>query len=153
MTEKTLLALSNRLEIIELTYRYAFLLDTHQLDLLMELWSDESPVFDQESFMLGKSIGKDEILKKLETAIYGQMEILCHLTSNNVINDLTESKASGTCTVLAEGDVRAGGSSWATAYYQDEYVHENGRWKFASRKVTPLTNPKQGLFELPDGTE
>ncbi len=36
MTENTLSSIANRLEIIELTAKYAYRLDTHQLDLLME---------------------------------------------------------------------------------------------------------------------
>ena len=154
MTENTLSSIVNRLEIIELTAKYAYRLDTRQLDLVMELWSDESPVFDEEDFGLGKATGKDEIRHHFETDIYGQMENLCHLTTNHVVNEISESRASGTCHVFAQGDVRAGGSSWATAYYQDQYVHENGMWKFSSRKVIPLTKPKVGNFQLPtDNTE
>ena len=154
MTENTLSSIVNRLEIIELTAKYAHRLDTRQFDLLMELWSDASPVFDEEDFGLGKAIGKDEIQRHFETEIYGQMENLCHLTTNHVINEIFESRASGTCTVFAQGDVRAGGTSRATAYYKDQYVHENGMWKFSSRKVIPLTKPEVGNFQFPtDNTE
>jgi hypothetical protein len=149
MTENTLSSIANRLEIIELTAKYAYRIDTHQLDLLMELWSDESPVFDEEDFGLGKVTGKDEIRHHYETEIYGQMENLCHLTTNHVINEIFESRASGTCHVFAQGDVRAGGASRATAYYKDQYVHENGMWKFSSRKVIPLTKPEVGNFQFP----
>ncbi|GGP81368.1 nuclear transport factor 2 family protein [Saccharothrix coeruleofusca] len=151
MTEKTLSWLVNRLEIIELTAKYAYLLDTRQIDLLMELWSDASPVFDEEDFGLGKATGKDQIRHHFEVDIYGQMENLCHLTTNHVVNEILESRASGTCTVFAQGDVRAGGTSRATAYYKDQYVHENGMWKFSSRKVIPLTRPEAGNFQLPAG--
>lgn len=149
MTENTLSSIANRLEIIELTAKYAYRLDTHQLDLLMELWSDDSPVFDEEDFGLGKSIGKKAILHHLETDIYGQNEKLCHLTTNHVIDELLESTASGTCHVFAQADVRAGGTSRATAYYKDQYVHENGMWKFSVRKVVPLTRPYAGNFAFP----
>ncbi|QFZ24268.1 nuclear transport factor 2 family protein [Saccharothrix syringae] len=145
--------MANRLEIIELTAKYAHRLDTRQIDLLMELWSDESPVFDEEDFGLGKATGKDEIRRHFEVDIYGQMENLCHLTTNHVINEISGSTASGTCTVFAQGDVRAGGTSRATAYYRDQYVHENGVWKFSSRKVIPLTRPKVGNFQFPDEAE
>jgi hypothetical protein len=154
MTESTLALVANRLEIIELTARYAYRIDTRQLDLLMELWSDEGPIFDESDFGLGKFIGKGEIRHHYADDIYGQMENLCHLTTNHVINELSESRASGNCHVFAQGDVRAGGSSRATAYYTDQYVHENGVWKFSSRKVTPLTKPYVGGFQFPtDNTE
>jgi hypothetical protein len=151
MTDTTLSSIATRLEIIELTAKYAIRLDTHQLDSLMELWSDENPVFDEEAFGMGKSIGKDKILHHLENDIYGQNENLCHLTTNHVINELSESRASGTCHVFAQADVRVGGSSRATAYYKDQYVHENGMWKFSVRKVIPLTRPEAGNFQLPTG--
>ena len=149
MTENTLASIANRLDIIELTAKYAYRIDTHQLDLLMELWSDENPIFDEDDFGLGKAVGKDEIRHHYETDIYGQMENLCHLTTNHVINEIVGSRASGNCHVFAQGDVRAGGTSRATAYYRDQYVHENGVWKFSSRKVTPLTKPEVGGFQFP----
>jgi hypothetical protein len=151
MTEDVLSSLVDRLDIIELTAKYAHWLDTRQIDLLMELWSDENPIFNEEAFGLGKSIGKQEIRRYIETDIFGQMENLCHLTTNHVIDEISESSASGTCTVLVHGDVRAGGSSEATAYYKDHYVRENGVWKFSSRTVIPLTKPKVGNFQFPKG--
>ncbi|MFD2467795.1 nuclear transport factor 2 family protein [Amycolatopsis silviterrae] len=152
MTQSALALVAHRLDIIELTAKYAYRLDTRQFDLLMELWSDDNPVFDEEDFELGKAVGKDEIRKHFENDIYGQMENLCHLTANHVITDLSETRASGTCHVFAQGDVRAGGASRATAYYQDHYVRENGEWKFSSRKVIPLTRPEVGAFQFPEGT-
>lgn len=151
MTDTALSSVAHRLEIIELTGKYAYLLDTNQIDLLLELWTDDNPTFDIEEFGLGKAIGKDAIRHYLEVAIYGQNENLCHLTTNHVINELLETRASGTCHVHALADVRAGGSSSATAYYLDQYVHENGSWKFSVRKVKPLTRPEAGNFQLPSG--
>ena len=149
MAETTLSSIANRLEIIELTAKYAYLLDTNQIDSLLDLWSDDDPTFDIEQFGLGKAIGKDQIRHYLEVAIYGQNENLCHLTTNHVINEIHESRASGTCHVLALADVRAGGSSSATAYYKDQYVYESGMWKFSVRQVNPLTRPEAGNFQLP----
>jgi hypothetical protein len=149
MTDTTLASVASRLDIIELTARYAYLLDTNQIDALLDLWTDDDPTFDIEEFGLGKAIGKDKIRQYLEVAIYGQNENLCHLTTNHVINELSESKASGTCHVYALADVRVGGNSAASAFYRDDYVHENGRWKFSYRKVHPLTRPEAGNFQLP----
>jgi hypothetical protein len=151
MAETTLASVVDRLDIIELTARYAYLLDTNQIDTLLDLWTDENPTFDIEEFGLGKSIGKEQIRKYLEVAIYGQNENLCHLTTNHVINELGESTASGTCHVYALADVRAGGNSAASAFYRDQYVRENGVWKFSTRKVHPLTRPEAGNFQLPSG--
>ncbi len=151
MTESALSLTVDRLDIIELTAKYAFRLDTRQFDSLMELFSDDSPVFDEEGFGLGKFTGKDEIRHHFEADIYGQMENLCHMTVNHVVNKIRGDRASGNCHVFAQGDVRAGGFSRATAYYQDEYVREAGVWKFSSRKVIPLTRPEVGTFEFPAG--
>ncbi|BCJ50475.1 hypothetical protein Asp14428_19500 [Actinoplanes sp. NBRC 14428] len=149
MTDTRLSSVADRLDIIELTARYAFLLDTNDIDTLLELWTDDDPVFDIEEFGLGKAVGKDQIRHYLEVAIYGQNENLCHLTTNHVINELGESSASGTCHVLALADVRVGGSSQASAFYRDEYVRQDGKWKFSYRKVFPLTRPEAGNFQLP----
>ncbi len=150
ITEEAFSLMASRLEILELVASYAYRLDTRQFDLLLELWSDANPVFDESQFGMRKYAGKDEIRHHFEADIYGQMENLCHLTSNHVINEISESTASGNCTVFVQGDLRAGGTSKATAYYQDQYVHENGMWKFSSRTVNPLTIPEAGTYQLPD---
>jgi hypothetical protein len=150
ITEEAYSLVVSRLDIHELVAKYAYRLDTRQFDLLMELWSDGSPVFDESEFGMKKYTGQAEIRHHFEAEIYGQMENLCHLTGNHVINEISDTTASGNCTVFAQGDVKGGGTSKATAYYQDQYVRENGVWKFASRKVKPLTIPEAGTYQLPN---
>jgi hypothetical protein len=147
-TGRSLSLIADRLDIIELTARYAYLMDARNLDLVMELWSDEDPVFDEEAFGLKKCTGKKEIRDYFELDILGKMENLCHLTTNHIIEEITDSTATGTCTVLVEGDVKdGGGPARATGYYEDRYVRENGSWKFSSRKVSPLTKTQFGAYK------
>jgi hypothetical protein len=147
-TSRSLSLIADRLEIIQLTARYAYLVDIKNLDLLMELWGDNDPVFDEEAFGLKRITGKNEIRNFVQSEIFGHMEALCHLTTNHIIEEITDSTATGTCTVLFEGDVSDGGGHLrATGFYEDQYVRENGMWKFSSRKVNPLTAPQFSELE------
>ncbi len=64
------------------------------------------------------------------------------------MENITETTATGNCTVIMECDVKGGGPARATAYYEDEYVREDGDWKFASRKVIPLTKIQFGDYPV-----
>jgi hypothetical protein len=141
--------IADRIEIIELTARHAFLLDSRNLDTIMDLWSDNDPVFDQENLGLTKYIGKEAIYDYLEADAVGKLDATCHLMSNHIIENITADTATGCHTVLMKGEVKGGGPCEATVYYDDRYVREDGRWKLASRKVTPLTKMILGGYEMP----
>lgn len=147
-TDGSLSRIADRLDIIELTARHAFLVDTRNLDHIMDLWSDEDPIFDEESVGLKKITGKKAIRDYLETEVLGKLDASCHLTSNHIVENITAHTATGSSTIIFKGDVKGGGPAEASAYYQDRYVREDGRWKFASRKVIPLTQMHLGGYEL-----
>jgi len=56
----------DRREIVELTSRYAFLVDTFQLLPLMQLWVDDEPTFDESRVDLGNNTGLDNIRRYFE---------------------------------------------------------------------------------------
>jgi ketosteroid isomerase-like protein len=148
-TDESLSRVADRLDIIELTAKHGFLVDTKNIDPLIDLWSDNDPVFDESEVGLKKITGKAAIREYLENDVFGNFHASCHLTSNHIIENITADTATGSHTVIFKGDVKGGGPAEASAYYQDRYVREDGRWKFASRKVIALTQMVLGGYELP----
>jgi ketosteroid isomerase-like protein len=147
--DESISRIADRLEIIELTARYAFLADNRNLDEFMDLWSDDDPVFDEENVGLKKVVGKKAIRDYVET-IHGGLDAVCHLVTNHIVENISADTATGSHTVHVKGDVTGGSSCETTAYYEDRYVRQGGRWKFASRKVTGLTKTVFGDYELPE---
>jgi hypothetical protein len=49
---------------------------------------------------------------------------------------------------LVEGDLKAGGTLRATAYYQDSYEKVDGAWKFRKRVTIPFTKPQLGSLTI-----
>ena len=137
-------AMLDRREIVELTSRYAFLVDTFQLLPLMQLWVDDEPTFDESRVDLGNNTGLDNIRRYFEEFVFGRMAKLAHITTNHIVEDITETSARGVCTVLVEGEMRTGETMHAAAYYDDVYERVDNTWKFKSRTVYPLTTPQLG---------
>lgn len=146
--EESLAHLVARLEINELAAKHAFLMDTKNVDALVDLWADNDPVFDESGVGLKKHTGKEEIREYLQNEAIGNFTATCHLTTNHIVENLTADTATGNHTVLFKGDVKGGGPAEATGYYEDRYVHEDGRWKFASRTMFGLTSMVLGGYEL-----
>jgi hypothetical protein len=138
------LAPADRLEIIELTARYAFYVDTFQLEPLMQLWVDDEPTFDESRVDLGNNTGLDNIRRYFEDFVFGHMAKLAHITTNNIVESVTDTTAQGLCSVLVEGEMKTGERMHAAAYYDDVYHRVDGAWKFKSRVVHPLTTPNLG---------
>jgi len=134
----------DRLEIIELTARYAFYVDTFQLEPLMQLWVDDEPTFDESRADLGNNTGLDNIRRYFEDFVFGQMAKMAHITTNHIVETVTDTTARGTCSVLVEGEMKTGETMHAAAYYDDVYHRVDDAWKFKSRVVYPLTTPNLG---------
>ena len=138
------IALLDRLEIIELTARYAFFVDTFQLEPLMQLWVDDEPTFDESRVELGNNTGLDNIRSYFEDFVFGQMAKMAHITTNHIVENVTDTTARGHCSVLVEGEMKTGERMHAAAYYDDVYHRVEHAWKFKSRVVYPLTTPNLG---------
>lgn len=137
--------LRDRLAIMELTARYAYYVDTFQIEPLMDLWTDDA-VFDETKVGTGCHRGPDGIRKFFQEGVAGYMDGIVHVTTNHIIDDIDEHGARGVCTVLVEGDVKGGGKLHATAYYEDVYVRSATGWRFRSRVVNPFTAPQVGDY-------
>lgn len=137
-------AITQRLAIQELCARYAFYCDTFQIEPLMALWVEDDPVFDERDVGTGYHAGQADIRRFFIAGVFAQMDGLLHLTSNHWLQELTENRAAGVCSVIVSGDLKNGGSLHATAYYEDHYARVDGDWKFRSRKTIPYTKPQLG---------
>jgi 3-phenylpropionate/cinnamic acid dioxygenase small subunit len=127
--------LADRLEIIELTAKYAHLVDTKQLDKLITLFTEDA-VFDETNLSadLGRPKGPDAIRVYLDS----QLQPLAgcfHLISNHIIDEITETEARGTCSVYCDALFKNGQSIHVDAWYDDTYARTVDSWKFASRVV------------------
>jgi hypothetical protein len=139
--------LADRLDIIELTAKYAYYVDSSDLDNLMTLWVNDDPVFDEEPVGLQRSQGFDAVHDYFRDQVFGKMDSMAHVTTNHFITELTASTARGICTVLAEGDVKGAGLVHVMATYTDAYERVGDTWRFRSRQVKPLTKPQLGGYQ------
>jgi hypothetical protein len=127
--------LDDRLAIRDLTSRYAYYVDTFQNDKLMDLWAEDA-VFDESRMGTGRHVGAGAILAffdELKKTVTHQ----AHITANQLIEELQESRAHGIVFSLVEA-VTIAGNVRAVVYYSDEYVKAGGRWRFQSRVIHPL---------------
>jgi hypothetical protein len=87
--------------------------------------------------------------RKALRAIYsekvGTDELMLHPFVHNHIIDLNGDEASGRA-YLDLRCIKEGESLMGSGYYEDQYVREDGRWKFKMRKLTMcyLVPPGQG---------
>jgi ketosteroid isomerase-like protein len=127
--------LADRLAIIELTSKYAHLVDTQQFDELLNLFAEDA-VFDETNVGvdLRRLKGRDAIRAYFDN----QMQALAgcfHLTANHIIDGITETGARGTCSVFCDALFKSGESIHVDAWYDDTYTRTDDGWKFASRVV------------------
>jgi ketosteroid isomerase-like protein len=127
--------IEDRLEILELTARYAYYVDTFQTEKIMMLWADDA-VFDESRVGTGLHKGAAEIRAFFE----GLTKIIthqAHITSNHLIEEINDTVAKAIVFSLVEA-VTIAGNMRAVVYYADDYVKQNGRWVFRSRVIHPL---------------
>ena len=138
--------IADRLDIIELTAKYSYYVDSFDLGNLMTLWVDDDPVFDEEPVGLQRSQGLDIVRDYYRHQVFAKMDSMAHVTANHFITELTDTHARGICTVLVEGDVKGAGLVHVMATYIDEYERVGDSWKFRSRQVRPLAKPQLGGY-------
>jgi ketosteroid isomerase-like protein len=132
------LTVEDRLDIHELTYKYAYFIDHYQIDPLLELWTDDA-VFDERPLGLRCAEGIDQI-RDLFVDAFAVSTAHVHMITNHIIEAVSDSEAEGTCAALVEIDLKSGGFVHATSGYDDRYVKRQGRWLFKSRIVNPYCN-------------
>jgi hypothetical protein len=127
--------IDDRLEIRDLTARYAYYVDTFQTDKIMTLWTEDA-IFDESRVGTGLHNGAPAIrafFEGLEKTVTHQ----AHITSNHLIEEITNTSAKGIVFSIVEA-VTIAGNMRAVVYYADDYVKLDGRWVFHSRVIYPL---------------
>lgn len=138
----TVLSVEDRFAIQELTHRYAYYIDHFELEPLLALWTRDA-WFDERPVGLRYSEGIDTIREffvddfKVRTAS-------AHFMTNHIVEKTGPEEAQGTCFGLIEATLSSGQSLHATVMYTDRYVHEDQRWLFRSRIVSPLSTLELG---------
>ena len=136
--------IEDRLEISDLTSHYSFYVDTFQTDKIMELWTEDS-IFDESRVGTGCHNGAPAIrvfFEAIETKVTHQ----AHLTSNQFVQEIDGKSAKGIVFAVVEA-VTTAGNMRAVVYYADDYVKQDGRWRFKSRVIHPLMPFDTSAFE------
>jgi len=116
-------------EIKNLQAKYAYLIDTVQMEKVPELFADK---FIAEYVPLGTFKSKAELLEFLKGAASGS-SMMCHQMMTPYI-EVHGDKATGTWYLFgpftsntAKGPV----ANWIQGKYENDYVREGGKWKLS----------------------
>jgi hypothetical protein len=124
--EERVRRLEDRAEIIELTSRYCWYVTRADKAGIVSLYTKDG-VFDRSPNGGAIARGHDELL-----ASYGNSGPKAYLpVIHNHIIELAGDEATGTAVLESRISPKGG----LTAYYEDRYRRENGKWLFAERKV------------------
>lgn len=125
--------MDNVTQIEQLYARYAWALDDRRDDEWLECFTADGSV---DSSTFGRFQGREELrrfLARYQTA-FKTMQ-LRHINSNLVI-DIFGDRAEGRCYLVLHSSRRGRADINAIGVYRDELQQIDGRWLFASRKVT-----------------
>jgi hypothetical protein len=137
------LTANDRLAIMELTARYAFYVDTFQVDALIDLFLHDA-VMDESKAGLSCHFGKTEIRAYFADDLFPRLTGMLHLTGNHIMTLEPDGRVRGLVSNLFQGDMTDGSAIHGTCWYDDVYARTPHGWKFASRTVTPFTNLQVG---------
>ncbi len=127
--------IADRLEIRDLTARYAYYVDTFQTGKIMTLWTEDA-IFDESRVGTGLHEGAAAIREFFE-GLKKTVTHQAHITSNHLIEELTDTTAKAIVFSIVEA-VTIAGNMRAVVYYADDYVKRDGNWLFSSRVIHPL---------------
>jgi hypothetical protein len=113
----------------------------NDVEALVGLFAEDG-VFDEPN--LGRIVGRDALREVYRRAL-GALSPKPYI-HNHVVTLEGRDRASGACYLDLRVPSRPEAGPIA-GYYDDRYVKENGRWLFAERKVTLLTELKGALAE------
>ncbi len=130
----------DRAEIQRVIYNYCYALDEGRLEDLASLFADTG-VWKAN---YGSATGPTEIARLLRELVPARPRRRHHVT--NLLIDETEEgiKATSYYLVVREGEDGAPVVSVAGTYF-DEFIKENGRWRFAYRTLAPAILGDMGL--------
>jgi hypothetical protein len=132
-SEEILAELCDREAIRDLPVRYCDCVWQGNLETMLELFANDAVFITKGRKRESVNRGHDELRKMYEKAI-GELSPRPFI-HNHVVDLKGKTKASGRCYVELRNAKRQ--FEWVgTGFYDDEYVKEDGRWKFAARRFT-----------------
>ncbi len=141
MTDSTLAdQVADKLAIEEIIARYNHTIDALQMDTWLDCWTEDA-VFDGiGKYLVGKAAIKafaDGYEKNYASKMPGGRHFTTNIAST-VLGDRATSRS-----YLQLWSTRANGAQIAfTGVYEDVLVKQDGRWRFAGRKMTQDKPPK-----------
>jgi uncharacterized protein (TIGR02246 family) len=132
LLEARLRRLEDRQELADLVARYGPAVDDRDAAALAELYAEDS-VFDT---VAGVMRGRDQVIEYylMQLSNFGAS---FHYMHTQTVEFEDDDCARGLVTAHAEMASESG-AFWVALRYHDRYVREDGRWRFALRKVEQL---------------
>lgn len=132
-------------EIEQLARRYAYAVDTRDLELLMSLWAETAENAERPDMNIGTV--------RAEWRRWFDKGPTVHFVTNHVIDVLNADQATGSVYCLAQLDLLTHFVD-RSLLYRDAYVRMGGRWLFAKRRhlvwfgqrrpENPIDQPPEG---------
>lgn len=159
--EKEITRLEDIQAIEDLQMKYGYYMDSHNRSEVYDLYSDETESVEIESTGLFK--GKEgvrkffmdnDLLEKGQTDVPNWINILILMSMDVIKIDPSGKTATGRWnTWLAEAMIVGGipRQQWVEGYYENEYIKENGVWRFKKLhwNVTFFTSFESGWLKIP----
>ena len=128
--EKRLSELENTEAIKRLRYTYCYLCDEYKMDELLQLFAKDAQADFHE---FGQYVGNAEVARFYKDIVPKAMTFFVHMVSNPMIHIIDDEHAKGKW--YADVPAILGGEArWMCGRYEEEYIKENGQWKFKVMK-------------------
>jgi hypothetical protein len=141
--------IEDRLDIQEVSARYAFRCDTKLYDQVGELFTEDG-VFDETVVGLPLCETRAGIHEFFCSMKDSSLEFIIHINSNHQITEFSGDTASGTSHLHAMGHF-LGNPIEILGYYSDDYAKVDGTWLLRKRLLVEIT-PSTG-FNVGSGAE
>jgi hypothetical protein len=159
--EKEVIRLEDIQAIEDLQQKYGYYMDSHRRDQVADCFSDRTESIEIESTGLfkGKAGVKkffldNDLLQKGETEVPGWINILILMSMDVITIDPSGTTARGRWNTWLAEAMTVGGiprQQWVQGYYENEYIKENGVWRFKKLhwNVTFFTSFETGWLRVP----
>lgn len=159
--EREVTRLEDLQEIEDLQQKYGYYMDSHHREEVVDLFSDDTESIEIESVGLFK--GKEGVKKFFldndlidaeETIVPGWIHILIMMSQDVIDIDPSGLIAKGRWNTWLAEAMTVGGiprQQWVQGYYENEYIKEDGKWKFKKLcwNVTFFTSFETGWLRIP----
>jgi|WetSurMetagenome_2_1015567.scaffolds.fasta_scaffold434234_1 hypothetical protein len=159
--EKEVTRLEDIQEIEDLQMKYGYYMDTHHRDGVYDLFSDNTESVEIEStglFLGKKGVAKffldNDLVEKGVSEVPGWINILIMMNMDVITIDPSGATARARWNTWLAEAMTVGGiprQQWVQGYYENEYIKENGRWRFKKLhwNVTVFTSFETGWLKVP----